>query len=680
MRAEVRAVALALAGLAAWPSGGAAQAITPDTLLGRTTGTIVDNGGPNYTISGGQVRGTNLFHSFNTFGVPTGGSATFVQPDPSGPAVPINNVLNRVTGGFSSFIDGTISTRALDTPGVSTNFFLINPSGVMFGANALLDVSGAVRVSTADYLRLDNGAVFSATNPSEVPSGVLFSAPPQAFGFLPSNPFSASITVDGAILLVDPGQTLSLVGGDIEVRSGVATDTILWAPGGQVELISVRSPGTVDLTAADFGLESFSRLGRITISSADVFLAGVTAGGDFGLPGGTVVIRSGQLVAEGPSTVVLSENFDAAGAATGLDIRSTDSIVVRNGASLRTVSSDSANASDISVHTGSLSVTDSGTIESLALSSGITGNVNVQVGRVDILSGGSIKTVASASNAADVTVVASGVVNLAGAGSEISTGAGAGSGSVIAGNISVSAADVVLTDGARIRSGSTNEEAGQRVSVTATNSVSISGLAGISSQAFAQTAGAIDISAQRLIMDAGFINTSTLGVGGAGQVLVNANTVSLTNGAQIASSSQNSATSAPANCCPGGSITINAPSALTISGVGPANGVGSITFTGIPNSGVLSTTVGEGNAGQIILSTPALTLADGGRISVATSAAGNAGTIVANVGNFGITGGARVDSSTTAGGAGGAIAVNGTLSVSGAESGLFSTASSTGNA
>ena len=51
---------------------------------------------------------------------------------------------------------------------------------------------------------------------------------------------------------------------------------------------------------------------------------------------------------------------------------------------------------------------------------------------------------------------------------------------------------------------------------------------------------------------------------------MNANTVSLTNGAQIASSSQIVAPGA------GGNITINAPGSVMIDGVGPADGVGSI--------------------------------------------------------------------------------------------------------
>ena len=191
-----------------------------------------------------------------------------------------------------------------------------------------------------------------------------------------------------------------------------------------------------------------------------------------------------------------------------------------------------------------------------------------------------------------------------------------------------------------------------------------------------QNAGSCGDRRTRLAMDAGFINTSTLGAGNAGPILVNADTVSLTNGAQIASSSQIVATGA------GGNITITAPGAVTISGIGPDDGVGSITFTGDPRSGIFSTASSTGNAGQIAVSTPTLTVADGGRISVATAGAGNAGNILANVNTFSLTGGAQVVSSTTGDGAGGTLALTAgeLVSISGAGSGLFSTASSTGNA
>src|SRR5712691_4434449 len=155
--------------------------------------------GPNYAIpaSVGQIRGPNLFHSFGQFSLSRGESATFTGPNT------ITNILGRVTGGSPSSIDGTIRSQI---PGA--NLYLLNPSGVMFGPNARLEVSGSFHVSTADYLRLADGGAFFA-NPA-VPS-VLTVAPPAAFGFL--SPAPAKLTVQGSTLEAPAGTALSLVGG-----------------------------------------------------------------------------------------------------------------------------------------------------------------------------------------------------------------------------------------------------------------------------------------------------------------------------------------------------------------------------------------------------------------------------------------------------------------------------------
>jgi filamentous hemagglutinin family protein len=97
----------------------------------------------------GQIRGGNLFHSFGAFNVPTGGSATFTGPTGT------TNILSRVTGGQPSMIDGRLRSEIL-----GANLYLLNPSGVLFGPNASLDVCGSFHVSTADVLRLADGAQF----------------------------------------------------------------------------------------------------------------------------------------------------------------------------------------------------------------------------------------------------------------------------------------------------------------------------------------------------------------------------------------------------------------------------------------------------------------------------------------------------------------------------------------
>jgi filamentous hemagglutinin family protein len=229
--------------------------ITPDgTLDTRVTQT-----GRVHTIMGGTLRGSNLFHSFNRFDVGTGDTASFTSMRTG-----IENILSRVTGGQQSIIDGRLQSTI---PGA--NLFLLNPAGVIFGSNASLDVSGSFHVSTADVLRLTDGKLFNTTPGPQ--DQLLTTAPPAAFGFLQENP--AAIHIQGSHLSVLPGETLSAVGGDIEIAgdfSSLFGFPTLSAPSGQISLVSVASPGDVVFPVpgepSTLSVESFERLGEVTLS------------------------------------------------------------------------------------------------------------------------------------------------------------------------------------------------------------------------------------------------------------------------------------------------------------------------------------------------------------------------------------------------------------------------------
>ena len=198
---HVGLVAVVLGFSTLWPVIAAAQ-ITLDGSMGGGARALT---GPNYTIDSvvGQTRSGNLFHSFGKFNILTGESATFTNSQPTS----ISNVFSRVTGGSQSIIDGALRSTI---PGA--NFYLINPSGVMFGPNASLQVGGAFHVSTADYVRFADGAKFYA----DLNQGsVLTAAAPAAFGFLGLS--TGTISVQNSALQIDPGQTLSLIGGNVEV-------------------------------------------------------------------------------------------------------------------------------------------------------------------------------------------------------------------------------------------------------------------------------------------------------------------------------------------------------------------------------------------------------------------------------------------------------------------------------
>jgi filamentous hemagglutinin family protein len=209
---------------AAVPRAASAQHITIDGRLSPAQ-TLV---GPTYTIGAnlGKQVGSNLFHSFGQFGLATGESATF-----TGSSSPINNVIARVTGGNQSSINGAINSTI-----TGANLYLINPSGIVFGPNTTVNVAGSFHASTADYLKMFDGARFQATNPD----GSTFSAAaPAAFGFLNAQP--AAISVNGGSIttgLTTP--TLDLVGGPVTISRG-----LLRAPAGTIEVTGAAGTGEV---------------------------------------------------------------------------------------------------------------------------------------------------------------------------------------------------------------------------------------------------------------------------------------------------------------------------------------------------------------------------------------------------------------------------------------------------
>jgi len=151
----------------------------------------------NFTITNGNRAGSNLFHSFSEFSVPTGGSAFFNN----GPE--IQNIITRVTGSSISNIDGLIKANG------AANLFLLNPNGIIFGPHASLSIGGSILASTARSLNFADGTQFSATAHPTTP--LLTISVPIGLQF---GETAGGVRVQGSELAVQPGKTLALVGGD----------------------------------------------------------------------------------------------------------------------------------------------------------------------------------------------------------------------------------------------------------------------------------------------------------------------------------------------------------------------------------------------------------------------------------------------------------------------------------
>ncbi|NBD33117.1 MAG: filamentous hemagglutinin N-terminal domain-containing protein, partial [Cyanobacteria bacterium] len=88
-----------------------------------TVSTEVTQSGNVFEIREGSKAGSNLFHSFQEFSLPSGNTAFFKN------GANITNIITRVTGGSISRIDGLIKANG------GANLILINPKGISFGPN-----------------------------------------------------------------------------------------------------------------------------------------------------------------------------------------------------------------------------------------------------------------------------------------------------------------------------------------------------------------------------------------------------------------------------------------------------------------------------------------------------------------------------------------------------------------
>ena len=309
--------------------------------------------GPEFAITHdlGQIRGTNLYHSFEEFGLQLNESATF-----SGPAF-VENIVSRVTGGDASYINGAIRST-IDR----ADFFILNPSGVVFGPWAELDLKGSFYVSTANYLRFDDGAVFRADLAG---TSVLSVANPEAFGFLDDNP--ASIAVDDSWLGVPSGETLSFVGGDLDII-GVESGAKMKASGGRLQLVGVGEAGEIDLNSPEVLSSPDGEGGKIRVSNAELATDGYEAG--------TLVIKGGQIQISGVSAISgCVGDIDAA--CPGIDMEAASRIEINDGSGLMSYSIGRGNGGDIEIASQVATVQGESSIEALSIGSGASGSISL---------------------------------------------------------------------------------------------------------------------------------------------------------------------------------------------------------------------------------------------------------------------------------------------------------------
>jgi filamentous hemagglutinin family protein len=730
-----------------------------------------------YDITGGTRPGggTNLYHSFGNFNVPTNNIANFLNSgsvDLNGtllsPNLPTANILGRINGGNPSSIFGMIQTNG---PGgfPNANLFLMNPNGFLFGPTATINVGGMVSFTTADYLRLADGAVFNAI-PNPAADALLSAAPVAAFGFLGSNP--GALTVQGSQLAVANGTGIALVGGNITIQSGtpdggIAQPARLVAPNGKIQLASAASPGEFDAATLQplpnvnntsfisFGSVSLApgsninvsgantvsiRGGQFVISVNDAVLSTASSPGPpetISLSPGSSIVSSNSGADAGADVQLIASNVQmdgasiqslttGAGAGGNISITatpdggpnsSTAGSVQIKGGQIQTASVGPGKVGDIQINSGSLSMTDGALIDSLLVPNpvipgqpaggtiAITATDSIFVtgqrpGPTDLLPSvpglftlrntpsGIYSENVSANPGSRIVIQTPSLTLQSGVIGSHAFGAGA------AGDLSLVLGQLTLTEGGAIGSTAFGAGATGSLQLRASDSITMSGFnsstfqlgsvvdqnapSNIDNTTFGSgQAGPLFVSTPTLIMNgSASIASSSLGSGGIDVLNVQAGTIIVTGGASISSSTFGSGS--------GGSVSVTASEQLSISGHrGESASFGSNTFVNSP-SAIAAITFGTGRAGALNVSTPRLTMFDGGLISTATGGDGPGGAITVNAGSMNVSSGASISSSSglnvgagfqAGNGAGGTVTVNATGPVTMADpgSGLFTT-------
>ena len=538
-----------------------------------TLKTSVGNVGNDFTITNGTAKGSNLFHSFAQFSIPTGGSATFDL----GNTANITTIFSRVTGGIPSNIDGTIRTTNSTNP---VSLFLLNPSGVLFGANASLNISGSLIATTASSIKFADGTEFSGMSAIEpplltisMPVGLQMGQNPGAITNQSQNPgglfgFPAGLTVQS-------GGTIALIGGNISiVGSGI------YAPDGRIELGSVASNSFVQILSTNpvwrFGYSQVQAFGNISLTLASALVTDGNGGGSLQLQGKQITLYDGSFIYNntfgsqdaGDITVRASEGIELKGIDPyGYNLPSAIFGGTRTGST--------GNGGNILIETPHLRLVGGGQIGTNTESTGNAGNLMVRSQNIDLI------------GASQYFINPSGLyLNV----QRRASGRG--------GELSITTDHLLLADGAEISTATRGDGNAANIFIQAKN-IEVAGSLG-------------DTTFQDLLPTLITSQVDQNAIGNGGNLSIDAERLSIRNGARVSTETYGTGNA--------GTLLAKATQAIEITGTSPYN-----TFASALTTGVQPTAVGQG--GNLIINTGLLSLTKGGQAITSTLGQGNSGNI-----------------------------------------------------
>lgn len=600
-----------------------------------TTGTRVNQNGEVAEITGGETRGSNLFHSFQDFSVGSGGEAFFDN------AQNIDNILSRVTGGNVSNINGAIRANG------SANLFLINPAGIIFGDGASLDLGGSFYGSSASSILFEEGE-FSAADIDNPP--LLTVNAPIGLGFRDN---SGDINLrSGSQLEISPNETLALVGGNITSDGGIIFPRDLRQVGSTFELGGLTEAGTLDIDVnGRLNFPDNVTRGDVSLINNSLINAFSEGGGEVFINARNFALNSNARITNG----IFPATSESATTQSGdIFINATEDIVIDGadselvGINNDVVTTGSGQAGQIVISGRNISLVNGGNISSIVTVTpeGRSSNVTLTAQENILFRGASGISSSGISNLILADQSNSGEINITANNFTIESGAlidasaiGIGTSS----NININVNDTVLIDGRSSRietslgefasdllgTGSSGDINLQTTNLVISNDGIIS-----TSIAGQGEGGNLIIDADNISLDGADSEISSetslilpneeVDQANAGNIIINTNSLAVTNAAELSSSS-NSVGDA-------GDISIIARDSVLVSGAGESEfGLPSFISSDV-NLAFFSDVVG--NSGNVEIETPQLTVSNGAFISASTLAEGDAGNLSIRASEF----------------------------------------------
>ncbi len=660
-----------------------AQIAPPITSSGLNT-TVLQNG-TTYTITGGTRpgNGTNLFHSFGEFGVPANNIANFLNET----ALPTNNILGRVTGNNPSNIFGNITTTdfrnanlfLMNPAGIvfGPNATLNVGGSVTFTTADYIKLADNVRFNAIPNVAAD--ALLSAAPVAAF--GFLGSNP----GTITVQGSQLSASESQGISLV--GGNITVQAGTSD--AGTVQPAHLSAPGGQINFASVAAPGEVTastflptpgMTMGNILLSpgttvdvSGDAAGTIRIRGGQLELSNAALNADTGNTNGAEVaidIRlTGDMSISSDSVPALTARSNGDGNAGSISVTSAKiqavSLLPDDTALIDTHTEGAGHAGNVTLNTEELTFTGNPGFFDFFIMSGTAGegnggsvtvnasNIHLESARIDtgdaILGGsgsgghvsftGGDMTFDFVSIVTDSLNTRGGNILLSGRDITITNESSIGMLSLLGeSTLTINARNFALRDSSLLLN-QTALGTGGGTTLTVQNAAFTNG-----SRVASQTSGDADAGFIKLIatddvtfsdigntLNPSGLYTNSLGNvslgthGNAGAIEVSSKSLSMTGGTRLDSTTQTNGN--------GGTITVTATDSILISGERSRKVVGAIFGLGDSRaSGIYSRTTGNslcsgpcGNAGDVILKTANLDLANGGVINIGTSSTGDGG-------------------------------------------------------